>query len=158
MSVVLPFDVLSTVIEMLANDGPPAFETMQSVSQTCRYLLPVSRKHLFSAIWLKSRIYGSDVANQAHGRPLNGKREATLHIGATNLAKLVASSPEIAGYVREFIFYPHPSSGVDETLLPLLRKFDRLEKLHIKFQPDITKDSSKMFENWDRLAKSFKWL
>ncbi|KAF8168914.1 hypothetical protein BJ912DRAFT_1088111 [Pholiota molesta] len=68
---------------------------------TCRYLLPVCRKHLFSAIWLKSRIYGSDVANQAHHRA--GKFEGTLHIGTTNLAKLVASSPEIAGYVRDVI-------------------------------------------------------
>jgi hypothetical protein len=147
MSVVLPFDVLHTVIEMLANDEPPAFETMRSVSQTCRYLLPVCRKHLFSAIWLKSRIYGSDVANQAHRRA--GKFEATLHIGTTNLAKLIASSPEIAGYVRELVFYPHLSNWIDETILPLLQKFDRLQKLHIRHQRD--KEPWKRFESWDSL-------
>jgi hypothetical protein len=152
MSVNLPFDVLHTIIEMLRKDEPPDFTTIQFVSQTCRSLLPVCRRHLFSAIWLKSRIDGADVANQIHAR--SGNLEPTLHIGATNLANLVASSPDIAGYVREFIFYPHASNSGDETLLSLLQKFDRLEKLHFRHHHD--KEPWTRYQNWDDLHYSLQ--
>jgi hypothetical protein len=151
MSVNLPFDVLHTIIEMLRNDENPDFATIQFFSQTCRSLLPVCRRHLFSAIWLKSRIDGADVANEIHARP--GNLEPTLHIGATSLTNLVASSPDIAGYIREFVFYPHASNSGDETLLSLLQKFDRLEKLHFRHHHNKRYDS---YEDWDALDVSLQ--
>jgi hypothetical protein len=152
MSSDLTFDTLNTIIDTLANGDPPDFATIQSVSQTCRHLLHICRQHLFSAIRLKLRIDGSDVAVDTS--VWSGNCESTLCIGAANLAKLVASSPEITGYVRELVFYPHPSNSVDETLLPLLQKFDRLEKLHIRYQ--YYGGPWKGRESWDSLDEPLR--
>ncbi|KAF9475035.1 hypothetical protein BDN70DRAFT_996695 [Pholiota conissans] len=146
----LSFDVLQMVVDELGSEAPPDFATLETLSQTCRYLLPLCRRHIFFSVWPHTRIMGSNLRHPAHASVTSeASNRCSKHIGVENLSKLLESSPEIAGYIRELKLYPHPSNSDDDMLLQFLQRVDRLQKLiiaHFLFATPFFR-----FQNWGSL-------
>ena len=52
----LPLDILLYIIDLLAGGNDGDIKSLQTLSQTCKSMLPLCRKHLFSYIYLGSEL------------------------------------------------------------------------------------------------------
>ena len=105
----LPYDILSTFADQLAVDRDSeepeehlaSIAALQALSQTCKFMVPMCRRHLFSSILL------------------NGDDKAKYQ----NLMKLLQEKREVASYVRElqYSISSHSSEYEDGILEALLR-------------------------------------
>ncbi len=104
----LPYDILTTFADQLALDRDSeepeehltSIAALQALSQTCKAMVPVCRRHLFSSI------------------SLSGHEDMKYQI----LLKLLQEKREIASYVRELRYQlsSHPSEYEDGILEALL--------------------------------------
>ena len=101
----LPLDILLDIIDLLA--GGRDIESLRTLSQACKYMVPLCRKHLFSSLCVDS----------------NPKL-----VGFSNL---LTKNPDIARYVRSLdyaVFYI-PSSGHVLNILYMLKKRSSLRSI-----------------------------
>ena len=79
----LPLDVLLHIIKLLAAAGNDrdSIKSLQILSQTCKYMVPICRKHLFSSLRLRSKSISKRFSN------------------------LLLENPEIAHYVTSLSHY-----------------------------------------------------
>ena len=90
MNLTLPLDVLLHIIELLAATDDDSIKSLQILSQTCKFMVPICRKHLFSSLHLVSD-WGP-------------------------LVDLLSKNPEIAHYVTS-LSYHRPSDRISEELI-----------------------------------------
>ena len=99
----LPYDILAIIADQLALDRESFTDrpALQALSQTCKLMVPMCRRHLFSSI------------------SLSGYAKVEYQ----DLLKLLQEKREIASYVRELRYRisPHPSEYEDGILGALLR-------------------------------------
>lgn len=117
MSNSLPFDVLQGIVESLSALQTIDRGTLFKLSLTCRWLLPVCRKHIFSAISLQPRSIDND--DPAKSRALNQNQ---LRISITNMELLTTSSPSVIGWVRSLHLELSNANVHDVVLVHLLDK------------------------------------
>jgi hypothetical protein len=124
MSSSLPFDVLQGIVESLSAPQTIDRGTLFKLSLTCRSLLPVCRKHIFSAISLQPRSFDND--DPAKSRPPNQNQ---LRISITNMELLTTSSPSVIDWVRSLHLELSNANVHDVGLVHLLDKIRFLEKI-----------------------------
>ncbi|KJA21699.1 hypothetical protein HYPSUDRAFT_87915 [Hypholoma sublateritium FD-334 SS-4] len=99
---IVPYDILATIADQVAIAVPVTRReaTLRALSQTCKFMVPVCRRHLFSSI----RLHGSKVSYQ-------------------NLMNLLEEKPEVASYVRTLwcTLRPLPNEHENGVLEALLR-------------------------------------
>ena len=77
----LPLDVLLYIIDLLAVGDCGDFKSLQTLSQTCKSMVPLCRKHLFSSL--------------AFGKGLNS---------IERFSDLLSKNPDIARYVKTLLY------------------------------------------------------
>ena len=82
----LPLDILLYIIDLLAGGDHEDIKSLQTLSQTCKSMVPLCRKHLFSFIYLGS--------------------ELSL---VERFSDLLSKNPDIARYVKNLVYgvYSH---------------------------------------------------
>ena len=123
----LPFDVLQRIVESLSESQMIDRATLSKLSLTCRSLLPMCRKHIFSAISLQPRSFDND--DPAKKCMVINKNVDLLHLSITNMELLTTSSPSIIDCVRSLHLELRSANVHDAGLVQLLDKFYFLEKL-----------------------------
>ena len=127
MSSTLPFDVLQDIVESLSQPRTIDRETLFKLSLTCRSLLPLCRKHIFSTISLQPRSFDK---NDPAKRPWPPNQNI-LYISITNMELLTTSSPSVVDWVRTFHLGLNAANVHDAGLVHLLDKFSFLESLFL---------------------------
>ena len=108
----LPLEILQYIIDLLAaggeDDDEDDIESLQILSQVCKSMVPLCRKHLFSSLLLRSK--------------KDSKR----------FSALLLKNPEIARYVRDlnYKFCP-PLSDHELNILDLLKKHSSLQSIRL---------------------------
>lgn len=104
---ILPYDIIKSIadqiaLEVQAGEHTDARPILQALSQTCKLMVPVCRRHLFSSIELSS--YSSNP-------------------NCNNLLILLSKNLEIASYVQRLTYCVkmHPDEHEDGILEVLLR-------------------------------------
>ena len=115
----LPLDVLLHITELLADDRRGGIKSLQILSQTCKFMVPICRKHLFSSLDLVS----TSISNSGH------------------FSDLLLENPDIARYVRSLnykLYNPFTSSLSDHelTLLNILKVRSPLKSIEL-FSPGL---------------------
>ena len=105
-----PLDILLHIIDLLAggDDEDIESQTLQTLSQVCKSMVPLCRKHLFSSLLL-------------HGKE-DSKR----------FSNLLLKNPEIARYVKNlnYRFYP-PLSDHELNVLDMLKKGSSIQSIQL---------------------------
>ncbi len=108
---ILPYDILATIVDQLTLDRVgELFENrlaLRTLSQTCKLMVPMCRRHLFSSISL----------------------EGDKNVKSQNLLNLLREKPEIASYVRELQYRISPrwySGYYDDGILEALLRYSTL--------------------------------
>ncbi|KIM37827.1 hypothetical protein M413DRAFT_30734 [Hebeloma cylindrosporum] len=93
----LPLDILIFIIDLLAR-GDRDVNTIQILSQTCKFMVPLCRKHLFSSLDLRSMFR------------------------AERFSDLLSKNPDIACYLRILNFYVDtPIADHERDILEILK-------------------------------------
>ena len=105
----LPLDILLYIIDLLAGGDDEDIESLQNLSQVCKSMVPLCRKHLFSSLLL-------------HYSKEDSER----------FSNLLLMNPEIARYVRNlnYRFYP-PLSDHELNILDVLKKRSSLQSIRL---------------------------
>ena len=105
----LPLDILLYIIDLLAGGDDEDIESLQNLSQVCKSMVPLCRKHLFSSLLL-------------HYSKEDSER----------FSNLLSKNPEIARYVRNlnYRFYP-PLSDHELNILDVLKKRSSLQSIRL---------------------------
>ncbi|KIM44044.1 hypothetical protein M413DRAFT_25530 [Hebeloma cylindrosporum] len=131
MSSSLPFDILQGIVQALSAPKTIDRATLFKLSMTCRSLLPVCRKHIFSAISLQPRSF--DVDDPAKKPQVPNQNQ--LRISITNMELLTTSSPSIIDWVRSLHLEISIANVHDAGLVHLLDKVHFLEKFLLSNLP-----------------------
>ena len=109
MEPTLPLDILLSIIDLLgAVDDTSSIKSLQILSQTCKFMVPLCRKHLFSSLYLIS----------------NPRLE---HFG-----DLLSKNPDIARYARSLSYEVHNPTSVHElNILDLLQERSSLRSIRL---------------------------
>ena len=106
----LPLDVLLHIIELLAAaiDDGDNIKSLQILSQTCKFMVPICRKHLFSSLRLRPSI-------------------------SERFSDMLLENPDIARYVRSlnFLYSPSMISGHELTILNILKLHSPLKSIEL---------------------------
>ncbi|KIM37819.1 hypothetical protein M413DRAFT_30728 [Hebeloma cylindrosporum] len=115
----LPFDILVSIIDSLASGDDADIQCLQILSQTCKFMAPLCRKHLFSSIHL-----------QDHSK-LDSRR----------FNELLSNNPDIAHYVRslQYVFY-NPIGDHELNILDMPRERSPLQSIAVRAPFDKWKD------------------
>jgi hypothetical protein len=106
---VIPLDILLYIIDLLAGGYDEDVKSLRILSQTCKSMVPLCRKHLFSSIHLYSE--------------LNSKR----------FSDLLSKNPDIARYVRilNYMFRYIPISGHELNIIDMLKEHSPLQSIQL---------------------------
>ena len=112
MNLTLPLDVLLHIIELLAATDDDSIKSLQILSQTCKFMVPICRKHLFSSLHFIS----------------------TSSILFERLSDLLSENPDIARYVRSLnyrMYYASISRDHELTTLNILKVRSPLKSIEL---------------------------
>ena len=106
MEPTLPLDILLSIIDLLGARGD--ISSLQILSQTCKYMVPLCRKHLFSS----------------------------LHLRSTSISErfndLLSKNPDIARYVRSLNYRMyHPNRDYELNILEMLKDRSSLRSIEL---------------------------
>ncbi len=141
----LPYDILAVIADQLALDRDDYGElwsenrlTLQALSQTCKLMVPMCRRHLFSLI------------------SVSGYEKVKYQ----NLLELLQEKHEIASYVRELQYgiSSHPSEYEDGILRALLRYSTSLGILSPLCRISLTFPCFSGLGNWNSQTVSLRQL
>ncbi|KAF8801607.1 hypothetical protein BYT27DRAFT_7147106 [Phlegmacium glaucopus] len=111
---VLPLDIIGNIVDILVNDNEKGFQCVKALSLTCKFFLPLCRKHIFSSITITT------------SNALVGWRSGKA------FGELLSTTPEIAGHVRKLRIRPYdPRSVPRHPFVQVPRQLTRLESLTI---------------------------
>jgi hypothetical protein len=102
----LPLDILLYIIDLLASGDARDIKSLQILSQTCKSMVPLCRKHLFSSLRLHSELeseYFSD---------------------------LLSKNPDIARYVRSLNYAVYNHHGLN--ILDMLKEHSSLQSIELR--------------------------
>ena len=104
----LPIDILIYIIDLLAGRDDEDIKSLQSLSQTCKYMVPPCRKHLFSSINLHSEL------------------------NSVRFSNLLSKNPDIVLYVKS-LRYRVSNLIIDHELniLDMLKKRSSLQSIEL---------------------------
>jgi hypothetical protein len=109
----LPFDILVYIIDLLAGGDDGDIKSLQILSQACKYMVPLCRKHLFSSLHLRSK--------------LKSKR----------FSDLLSKNPDIARYVRSLNYGVYNPIGDHElNILDMLKERSSLQSIKLLSPPE----------------------
>ena len=111
---ILPFDILEYIVDLLADGlglgdyGLEDIESLQMLSQTCKFMVPLCRKHLFSCLRLHTTSKSERFSN------------------------LLSKNPDIARYVRilEYTVYI-PTDNHELNILDMLKERSSLQSIEL---------------------------
>ena len=105
----LPFDILLYIIDFLASGYPEWKKTLGYLSQACKSMVPLCRKHIFSSLHL----FAADS-------------------NSVRFSNLLSKNPDIARYVTSLIYrvYNIPSTD-DLNILDMLKKRSSLRSIYL---------------------------
>ena len=105
----LPLDILLNIIDLLADGDDEGIKSLRTLSQACKCMVPICRKHLFSSL----RLCGE----------LNSER----------FSDLLSKNQDIALYVRNLDYKVHCLQISDHELniLDLLKKHSSLQSIRL---------------------------
>jgi hypothetical protein len=108
----LPFDVLAYIIDLLARGDDGDIKSLQILSQACKFMVPLCRKHIFSSLHLGSKLKSECFSN------------------------LLSENPHIARYVRK-LDYPvyNPVGDHELNILDMLKERSSLESIKLLSPP-----------------------
>ncbi|KAF9477065.1 hypothetical protein BDN70DRAFT_862325 [Pholiota conissans] len=130
----LPHDVVETVIDILTQDDYPNFSSTKSCSLVCRDFLPICRKHIFASVGI------INLRRSVNPTP----PYVYIHRTSSSGFKiLLATSPVIAGYIRDLKCCITAEDSEDGDLIAALKKITNLRSLTIF---DVIGPS---FRNWN---------
>ena len=101
----LPLDILLYIIDLLASGKD--IESLRTLSQTCQYMVPLCRKHLFSSLFLRG------------------------DSNSVRLSDLLSKNPDITHYVRNLNYEVNYISSSDHEVntLDMLKKCSSLRSI-----------------------------
>jgi hypothetical protein len=104
----LPLDILLYIIDLLA-DRDEGYKSLRILSQACKFMVPLCRKHLFSYLRLC-------------GKP-----------GSERFSDLLSKNPDIARYVRilSYAAYFLPNSDHELNILDTLKERSSLQSIEL---------------------------
>ena len=105
----LPLDILLYIIDLLAGEDDEDVKSLRILSQTCKSMVPLCRKHLFSSLHLCGG--------------LNSER----------FSDLLSKNPDIACYVRKLnyrVLFP-PISDHELNILDMLKERSSLQSIEL---------------------------
>ena len=105
----LPLDILLYIIDLLAGGDYENFKSLRILSQACKSMVPLCRKHLFSSLRLKGESNSERFSN------------------------LLSKNPDIASYVRSltYAFYYIPISGHELNIIDMLKQRSHLQSIRL---------------------------
>ena len=105
----LPLDILLYIIDILAARHHEGIGTLRKLSQTCKYMVPLCRKHLFSSL----RLWGQS--------------------NSVRFSNLLSKNPDIAHYVRTLNYkvFSLPRSNHERNILDMLKKRSSLQSIEL---------------------------
>ena len=122
----LPLDILLYIIDFLAGGDDEDAKFLLILSQTCKSMVPLCRKHLFSSIHLRSVC----ISNR--------------------FSDLLSNNPGIAHYVRSFdyaVYYIIPIGGHELNIIDILKERSPLRSIRL---------SSRQFLDWNDFPESIR--
>lgn len=131
---ILPLDTLSVVADMLASDKPKDTATLQVLSRTCKFMVPLCRRHLFSSLTLVSTTDSPPEAMESSEERVQG------------LSNLFSTDPSIPYYVRSLTYEvtTSPSEHEQNIIQTLERHATSIRAIDLK---------SKAWVDWDALPE-----
>ena len=104
----LPLDILACIIDLLADGDDRDIKTLQILSQACKSMVPLCRKHLFSFLCLSTKLKLERFGN------------------------LISKNPDIARYVRgmRYIVY-NPIGDHELNILDILKERSSLQSIEL---------------------------
>ncbi|KIM42085.1 hypothetical protein M413DRAFT_445248 [Hebeloma cylindrosporum] len=111
MEPTLPFDILVSIVDLLAGGEDGNIKSLQILSQTCKLMVPLCRKHLFSSIHLLDRY-------KSKSKRFN---------------ELLSHNPDIAHYVKrlDYMFY-NPIGDHELKILETLKEGSPLQSIALR--------------------------
>ncbi|KIM37821.1 hypothetical protein M413DRAFT_30729 [Hebeloma cylindrosporum] len=111
----LPLDILVSIIDLLAGGDNENFKSLGILSQTCKSMVPLCRKHLFSSLRLRS---------SSKSKP------------AEFFSDLLSQNPDIAHYVRSLDYAVYNPIGDHElNILDILKERSSLQTIKLLSPP-----------------------
>jgi hypothetical protein len=108
----LPLGILAYIIDLLADGDDGDIKSLQTLSQACKSMVPLCRKHLFSSLRLRS------------------KSESEC------FSDLLSKNPDIARYVRSLNYAVYNSIGDHElNILDVLEERSSLQSIELLSPP-----------------------
>jgi hypothetical protein len=104
----LPLDILLYIIDLLATSGDDEdIKSLQILSQACKFMVPLCRKHLFSSLRLYAELDSECFSN------------------------LLSKNPDIARYVRSlnFVVYDRPIYDHELNIFDMLKEHSSLKSI-----------------------------
>ena len=123
---ILPLDIFLIIVDLLADGDNENIKSLRILSQTCKSMVPLCRKHLFSSLRLRGE--------------LNSER----------FSDLLSKNPDIARYVRNLNYriYLLHISGHDLNILNMLKECSSLQSIELS--------SSGKWNSWNTLTESVR--
>ena len=104
----LPLDILLYTIELLAGGGDKGIKSLQILSQTCKSMVPLCRKHIFSTLYLHNKLVSK------------------------RFSDLLSKNSDIAHYVtRLYYIVSIPISDHELNILDMLKEHSSLQLIEL---------------------------
>ena len=106
----LPLDILLNIIDLLAGGDGEDIKSLQILSRTCKYMVPLCRKYLFSSLNLHSKLISE------------------------RFSDLLSKNPDIARYVTSLDYGVDifPISGHELNIFDMLKKRSSLRSIGLR--------------------------
>ena len=124
----LPLDILLYIIDILAGGDDEDVKSLRILSQTCKYMVPLCRKHLFSSLYLHSKL------------------------DLQRFSDLLLKNPDIARYVRSLKYLVRllPVSDHELNILDMLKERSSLQSIELR------SSELESLLDWKNLAESIR--
>ena len=104
----LPLDILLNIIDLLAGGDGEDIKSLQILSRTCKYMVPLCRKYLFSSLDINSKLLSN------------------------RFSDLLLKNPEISRYVRRLNYdIYNPISDHELNIFNMLKKSSSLQSIQL---------------------------
>ena len=126
----LPLDILLYIIDLLACGDNEDIKSLKILSQTCKSMVPLCRKHFFSSLFLHSELYSE------------------------RFSDLLSKNPDIAHYVTRLFYSVYiPVSDHELNIVNMLKEHASLKSIQL-----LSRDPSlRPFKlDWNDLSESIR--
>jgi hypothetical protein len=127
----LPLDILLYIIDLLASGDYEDIKSLQILSQACKSMVPLCRKHLFSSLHLRSRL------------------------DSECFSDLLSKNPDIARYVRSLNYAVYNSIYAIQVYDHELNIFDMLKE-HSSLQSIKLRSPTGFILDWSSFPESIR--